>query len=220
MGTVAVEKWTPERRRQLTRDSLLDAAKVVFARRGFHGASLEEIAETAGFTRGAIYKNFADKEELFLAVWERYNERVLGEFAELLAGGDDFVSVDLSVIAEKWRETQTSDPDHFALGLEFNLYLLRNPDVRERVTVRRHEGAHRVAQFMEERATAAGGRLPMPADDLAYIFLITSDGFTEASLTDPELARLYEPFLQLMIHGMIAMQDETANALPETRQPG
>jgi AcrR family transcriptional regulator len=220
MGTVAVEKWTPERRRQLTRDTLLDAASVVFARRGFHGASLEEIAETAGFTRGAIYKNFADKEELFMAVWERYNERVLEEFAELLAGGNDFVSVELSVVAEKWRETQTRDPDLFALGMEFNLYLLRNPEVRDRVTARRHEGAHRVARFMEQRAAAAGARLPMPADDLAYIFLITSDGFTEASLTDPELARLYEPFLQLMIRGMAAMQDEATNAPSATSQPG
>ena len=67
METVAVEKWTPERRRQLTRDTLIEAAAAVFARRGFHGASLDEIAETAGFTRGAIYKNFADKEDLFFA---------------------------------------------------------------------------------------------------------------------------------------------------------
>src|SRR2546430_8969285 len=58
--TMAVEKLTPERRRQLTRDTLLDAAAVVFARRGFHGASLEEIAETAGVTRGALYKHLID----------------------------------------------------------------------------------------------------------------------------------------------------------------
>src|SRR5467141_1701585 len=142
--TVA-ERMTQERRRQRTRDLLLDAAKDVFARRGFHGASLEEIAETAGFTRGAIYKNFTDKEELFLAVWERINERTLDEFAELLdSGSTDFVSVSISAIAEKWREMQAGIHDFLVLGWEFNLYLLRNPEVRDRVTARRHEGARRV----------------------------------------------------------------------------
>src|SRR5438270_14084196 len=66
-----VDKLTPERRRELTRTTLIDAAADVFAKRGFHFASLDEIAETAGFTRGAIYKNFENKEELFFAVIER-----------------------------------------------------------------------------------------------------------------------------------------------------
>jgi AcrR family transcriptional regulator len=204
MGTVAVEKWTPERRRQLTRDTLVDAAAVVFARRGFHGASLDEIAETAGFTRGAIYKNFADKEDLFLAVWERFNDRVLNEFGELLGSGQALDTVHVGAVAAKWRELQTGDPDFFVLGLEFNLYLVRNPALRERVTVRRHETAQRVARFMEQQAAAAGAELPMPAEDLANIFLITSDGFTMATLTDPELARLYEPLLELLIRGLVA----------------
>jgi AcrR family transcriptional regulator len=212
MDPMAVEKWTPERRRQLTRDSLLDAAAVVFAARGFHGASLEEIAETAGFTRGAIYKNFADKEDLFLAVWERFNVRALEEFGYLLEDGSTQLDgIHISAIAEKWREIQTSDPNFFVIGLEFKLYLLRNPEVRERVAARRHDGTRRVAKFMAERAAAVGARLPMPADDLANIFLITSDGFTTASLTDPELARLYEPFLDLLIHGMMALENEAAN---------
>ena len=55
------ERWTQERRRQHTRDLLLDAAEEVFAKKGFEGASLEEIADTAGYTRGAIYKHFGGK---------------------------------------------------------------------------------------------------------------------------------------------------------------
>jgi AcrR family transcriptional regulator len=207
MTGVAVEKWTPERRRQLTRDALMDAAALVFARRGFHGASLDEIAETAGFTRGAIYKNFADKEELFLAVNERFNERALREFDELLGeGGLVLDASHVAAVAAKWRELQTNDPDFFVLGLEFNLYLLRNPEVRERALAQRHEGARRLSRFIEQRAAAAGMETPMPAEDLANIFLITSDGFTMASLTDPQLARLYEPFLELLIRAFAASQ--------------
>ena len=47
---------------------LIEAAATVFAQKGYGGASLEEVAETAGFSKGAVYSNFAGKEELFLAL--------------------------------------------------------------------------------------------------------------------------------------------------------
>src|SRR5947208_15460571 len=72
MRAVAIEKLTPERRRQMTREALVAAAAEVFAKKGFYGASLEEIAEAAGFTRGAIYSNFGSKDELLLAVLDHY----------------------------------------------------------------------------------------------------------------------------------------------------
>src|SRR3954447_21973439 len=77
------ERLTPERRKERTRDALLDAAIAVFARRGFAGASLDEIAETAGFTRGAIYKHFSDKEDMLLRACEHLNDRLISEFAAL-----------------------------------------------------------------------------------------------------------------------------------------
>lgn len=52
------ERWTKERRTEHTRQVLLDAAEEVFARKGLTGAALEEIADAAGFTRGAIYSQF------------------------------------------------------------------------------------------------------------------------------------------------------------------
>ena len=64
--THMAERWTQERRREHTRNLLLDAAEEVFTAKGFEGASLDEIADTAGYTRGAIYKHFADKADLFL----------------------------------------------------------------------------------------------------------------------------------------------------------
>src|SRR5437667_6166963 len=84
MESVPVERLTPERRRALTRTALVEAAAEVFARRGFHAASLDEIAETAGFTRGAIYSNFSGKEDLLLAVLDQYTDRQLEAFGEVL----------------------------------------------------------------------------------------------------------------------------------------
>ncbi len=58
-------------RRQATRERLLDAAFEVFAEQGVHSSTVEQIAERAGFTRGAFYSNFTTKEELFVALMER-----------------------------------------------------------------------------------------------------------------------------------------------------
>jgi AcrR family transcriptional regulator len=196
---VAVEKWTPERRRQLTRDTLIEAAAAVFARRGFHGASLDEIAETAGFTRGAIYKNFDGKEDLFLAVNTRLNERALRDFAEFLGDGRQLENVDVASVAKKWREIVSRDRDFFVLSLEFHLYALRNPEVKDRALAQRRETTRLVARLMEKQSAEGGVQLPMPVEDLANIFLITSDGFTQAADVDPDATRLYERFLELLI---------------------
>ena len=69
-------------RREEVRRRLLDAGASVFAERGLEGASVEEIAETAGFSRGALYSNFQDKYELFLALAKRRAElSLLGDEA-------------------------------------------------------------------------------------------------------------------------------------------
>jgi AcrR family transcriptional regulator len=64
----------PSARRAQTRERLMTAAASVFAARGIFGASVEEICEAAGFTRGAFYSNFADKDELVLALLRREAE--------------------------------------------------------------------------------------------------------------------------------------------------
>src|ERR1700690_2265372 len=82
--SLTVEKWTPDRRMERTRAALIASARHLFATRGFEGASLDDIAEAAGYTRGAIYRHFANKEDLFFAVSESVNTEVLDAFAEEL----------------------------------------------------------------------------------------------------------------------------------------
>lgn len=120
--------------RARTRAHLLEAATDVFARRGFHGASVEEVAEVAGFSKGAVYSNFASKDELFLAVLqERMQSQV--EFLERLseqaqaAPGVSLIPPDLDWLDLKWC----------LLTFEFWLHALRNPAVGDRLAeVYRH----------------------------------------------------------------------------------
>src|ERR1700690_1597800 len=73
---------TREQSKANTRERLLAAARSVFARRGFHGASVEEIASEAGFSTGALYSNFDGKEDLFLVLMEREIEEHAREITE------------------------------------------------------------------------------------------------------------------------------------------
>src|SRR5258708_26465376 len=67
---VPIEPLTPDRRRALTRQHLLAAASEVFARRGYAAATIDEVAERAGFSKGAVYSNFSSKEHLLMAVMQ------------------------------------------------------------------------------------------------------------------------------------------------------
>jgi AcrR family transcriptional regulator len=194
-----VERWTQERRRQHTRDLLLDAAEDVFARRGFEGASLEEIADAAGYTRGAIYKQFGGKEELFLAVNKRFNERFLPEFLDLIDPTTPIEEIDVASIAKRWHDLQSRDARNYALATEFNLYVLRNPSVRKRVAKQRRATAEMIAKFIDEQVDRLGVSLRIPSLTLARLVLATSDGLELASYLDGSEDDLYAPFLELLI---------------------
>jgi AcrR family transcriptional regulator len=197
MSAVAIEKLTPERRRELTRTALVDAAADVFARRGFQGASLDEIAETAGFTRGAIYKHFADKEDLFLAVFEKINERTLAAFATVLEQGAS-VAFDAHTLALMWAEL-VGATNLVTLELEFRLYEIRNPSARQRAEAHRRKNRALVADFIEKNTAALGLTLRLSPDTMAAILLATSDGFANLSPFEPKQVELYETFLDLII---------------------
>src|SRR2546421_8563453 len=131
------EKWTPERRRELTRTALVSAAAELSAERGFHAASLDEIAERAGFPGGAIYSNFENKEELFFAVLERHVNPSLGAFARLIDQHGGPGTVDTSALAKTWREA-AGDEQWGAPSLGVSLSALPHPAGRERPVAQEH----------------------------------------------------------------------------------
>src|SRR6201999_4211176 len=146
-----VERWTRERRLEHTRSLLIDAAEEVFGEKGFVAATLDDIAHTAGYTKGAIYKHFSAKEDLFLAVSDRYWRRYFDNFAEVLSTATELGARELDEIAERWRQlSHDRGAEHAALGHEFTLYLLRNADARERVAAKRAQVVEALGKFIVE----------------------------------------------------------------------
>lgn len=210
-----VEKWTPERRRQRTREALLDAAATVFAERGFHGASLDEIAATAGYTRGAIYKHFTDKEELLHEVCVRLNERNFAEFDEIPAGVEWLDTADLAAVTRQWASMVERDAEFRVVMLEFQLHAYRNPELRERALAFARANRHAIAEYITERVAEVGGDLPVDAERLAAIFGTSSDGFAQMALIDPDAVDQYGLLLDLVVRGLRSLAEDPA---PKSRR--
>lgn len=177
---------TPARRRELTRQSLLEAAARVFAERGFHGATLDDVAAVAGFTKGAVYSNFKSKDDLFLALLEHHlaqgdlrlraaieqsdvpPEQRLGDFVMLIreAGPQD---------APPWSE----------LYQEFSTYALRNEEARSKLAELDRRQAQSLAAILFERRAINGIDTEQTAHRLALVVLSLMKGLDQWALVDP-----------------------------------
>jgi AcrR family transcriptional regulator len=189
---VPAEKLTPERRRKLTRDALMDAAEVVFVKKGFGEASMEEIAAEAGFSRGAIYSNFGTKHELLLAVLDRFISR---QFAQFEAPAAE----DAVVAARDAARVFSRSVSLELLPLEFELRLnaLRHPAARERLVDADRRVSERSASLVE--AMLAGrGQLTVPARDIADIGRAAVAGLLQLAATDPEQADRYVQLVETL----------------------
>ncbi len=192
------ERWTRERRLERTRGLLLDAAQEVFAEKGFTAATLDDIAYAAGYTKGAIYKHFPTKEELFLAVNDWYWQRYFDTFTEVLSAASKVEAHELDQVAALWRQLSADrGADHAALGLEFTLYLLRNPEAQERVAAKREEVVEALARFIIEGLDRIGATLLIPPLTFARILVHTTDSVVLGTQLDG--VDLYRPVLEMYL---------------------
>ncbi|MGH3723382.1 MAG: TetR/AcrR family transcriptional regulator [Mycobacterium sp.] len=114
-------------RRERTRARLLEAALDVFAERGFHGASIENICERAGFTRGAFYSNFSGKDELFFALFDASGQQLIAQLRTALdrcRDSPDPLSTFISMIDDQGPEQRR----WYLISTEFTLYAIREPN--------------------------------------------------------------------------------------------
>jgi AcrR family transcriptional regulator len=122
---------TREESRARTRELVLDSASVIFRRDGFHQASIDEIAEEAGFSRGAVYSSFANKEDFFLALHDREAQKSVQLIAERLLE-DGTLEDAARTAARTFYERHLADPEWSLLMAEFSVHAARNPDVARR----------------------------------------------------------------------------------------
>jgi AcrR family transcriptional regulator len=173
-----------EEQKAVTRAHLLAAARHVFARRGFDGASIDEIAEQAGYSHGAVYSNFSGKEELFLAVYEEFIKTRGQEIAGPLEQ-EDFVA-GARAAASRWMERITDDPEGYLLRIEFGLFALRDPRLRGRFAAQLGLNRELIARLLERRIADLGVKPPLGATELAGIVRALGIGLAIERVVDPD----------------------------------
>jgi AcrR family transcriptional regulator len=208
---MVAERLTPERRKEMTRTALLDAAEAIFAERGYNGVGLEDIAQAAGFTKGAIYSNFGSRQKLFLAVLDRRNGRLLDAYAQLLEG-DASHSASASDVARVWAEQELADQTSLILSLEFRLAALRDESVRVLLAEFERETEQRIARFVSERLADAGEELAVRVEDFAAIIYAANQGIWQHSATCATAhPQLFETFLETLMRGASQSWRATTN---------
>jgi AcrR family transcriptional regulator len=184
-SSVTFEPLTPERRRAMTRQHLLDAAAIVFARNGFHESTLDEVAATAGFSKGAVYSNFKSKDDLFLELLDERIDRQFAVVSEVL----DSVSHDKAEQFPRIREIFQSEmfwsEDFIALWLEFLLYARRNPEAQAKLAASVRRSRAQVQKLIEHEYATIGGSPKYPTADLAEISLALFSGLGIDRLANP-----------------------------------
>ncbi len=185
MRGVESTRLTREQSKAHTRERLLAAARRVFARNGYHGASVEQVASEAGFSTGALYSNFGGKEDLFLALMEREIEAHAREISTAVQARHS-VAERATGGARQWMTMIEREPELLLLFMEFWAYGVRDPEMRPRVA----EQFGRMRQLLT-RLIADGMRdfeleLELPAEQLAVTIDALADGIARQKLTDPD----------------------------------
>jgi len=188
------QRLTQAERKHQTRERLLDAAMEVFSQRGFHPASLDDVADAAGFTKGAIYAHFANKEALFLAVFDRQLARETRQWESIATygpGGSE------AVPEGRFVQLLSENRSWTLLIIEFVLYAMREEGVRPLLAQRLHDLRSVMQKHLAQLFTDQSHEPSLPREYVPWGIFALGAGLSMQAYLDPEALPpdLYERML-------------------------
>jgi AcrR family transcriptional regulator len=178
------KRLTREQSKDQTRQRLLDAAQAMFMKKGFVAASVEDIAQAAGYTRGAFYSNFRSKPELFLELLRRDHEVMQAGLRAIFDQQATRDEMERSVL--RYYSQLHLNNKCFLLWVEAKLLAARDARFRVRFNAFLHEKFEHLTAYIEEFSVRAGTPLPMPAASLAMGLMGLCDGVQFFYTVDPQ----------------------------------
>lgn len=168
-----------------TREKLVETAYRLFMADGYNATSLDKVAAEAGFSKGAVYSNFATKHELGLAVLDVLHlERATSLATAVMAA--ETVEDRLAAFS-RWADANIGDVGWTALEVEFATSNRKVAGVNRALAGRRRELTAAIADLVEQQAGDLGLTLPVPADQAAVQLLSLGIGLGVQRAFDPEL---------------------------------
>ncbi|GBG39142.1 TetR/AcrR family transcriptional regulator [Mycobacterium montefiorense] len=186
-------RLTRAKRQEQTRAELLEAAKQRFLAHGYAATSLEDIADDAGYSKGAVYSNFGGKPNLCREVLESIHQTKFTEMSDL-AKSDTDLSERVDAV-NAWLERTAGDVGWTMLELEFAVLSRHNSELTQMISALRNEAAQMVVgalrsmladQGLTEQQLMGTGAADS-LDDLGNLFLSAGIGLGIQRAIDPSL---------------------------------
>ena len=163
---------------------LLAAARQVFLERGYYAATLDQIADEAGFSKGAVYSRFASKADMFLALLEgRIAERAArnAQLAGELAGTGNFAA-----LLDQAQGDERATPGWRLLVTEFRLHAARDSELNRRYAALHARTVEGVARMFTEISKDGVTEFPLPPRQLAELWLTIETGRALEQIANPD----------------------------------
>ena len=174
--------------REQTRARLLDAALRIFVNGGIDGFSVEDIAEMAGYSRGAFYSHFKTKDDLVCAVLERENQKSYVELDALYAL--DLPPLERLKHLRAYYVRLARNADACVFGVAMQMYAIRNPQVRPRIAALLHADREAVVEYVRRSYAELKIQPPFPPDVIALALISEAQGLTLSRMVEPEAITL------------------------------
>lgn len=197
--------------RRDARQELLRAAAGVFAERGFRDSTIDEVAERAGYSKGAVYWHFASKDDLFFALVEEHVDRPTREMIELLESAP--AERDMAPEASRrFAEQLVGQREWLLLDNEYWSQAVRDPDLRRRYAKRRRELRIALGRALAARmGTLGAAEIGMDPERVATALMALSIGLAQQGLVDPRAVPddLLGEIIVLIYRGALARAEES-----------
>jgi AcrR family transcriptional regulator len=206
---VSTETLTRREKQQRTRKSLLQAAAALFCKRGLEGASIDEVAQAAGYTKGAFYANFKSKEELFLVMLDERFARELERLDRALVGAQE-PHEEARAAAEDFIHF-ASDDDWPRLYFQFVAHAARNDEFRQELATRHEAMRDRLTEVFTRWKQGLDVAPTLPVEQITAMMFFMADGFLLDRMIEPGLSEdLYATMVGVFLRGLEALATEQA----------
>lgn len=181
-----------------TRDQLVTTARELFLTHGYAATSLERVADAAGFSKGAVYSNFRNKNELCLAVLDTIHHEQADSMNTALRTTTTLD--ELLTALQDWAEHNVGDQAWTELEVEFATNVRHNELIRDELAARDRAIRHGLADLLATHAERLGVALPLSPDDCATTLLSLGIGLGVQRAVDPSIGvRVLPEVIRLLI---------------------
>ncbi|QCP48456.1 TetR/AcrR family transcriptional regulator [Trinickia violacea] len=179
------ERMTRDRRKEQTRERLLDAARQMFLEKGVAATSVEDIAGTAGYTRGAFYSNFQCKQELLVELLRRDDDKARAALHGVIEA-EEGASQEAKVRACVGYGRHLMQSDTFALWMEAGLHACRDSEFREHINGFQQHKLEKMAACIRSWMQCDEHGLRPPPERLALGLVSLCDGLQLRRISNPD----------------------------------